>query len=299
MATKNISEIERNIDAIYQTRHVTNAMYMLSVTAMRRGMSNIGYNREYMRNVCTAVKDILEKSPDVRSTFIGSPEERQTLDTAFLVIASDKSLCGAYNQNVAAETERQLQRVKEEGRKAIVCTAGLKIEEMLRNRGVEVFKNFDGASQYPSLRHAYRIAQEIIDAYLGGLVRDVYVIFTDYVSAARQLVVTHRLLPLAVENFETVSLERPYAAQMTYEPSPEEAYGKIVRQYLQGFLYGSLCSALVCENLARMTAMQNATHSADEMLKKLEAAYNAARQLAITSELVEIAAATELIKNAI
>ncbi len=60
MATKNISEIERNIDAIYQTRHVTNAMYMLSVTAMRRGLANIGYNREYMRNVCSAVKDILE-----------------------------------------------------------------------------------------------------------------------------------------------------------------------------------------------------------------------------------------------
>lgn len=299
MATKNISEIDRNIDAIYQTRHVTNAMYMLSVTAMRRGMTNIGYNREYMRNVCTAVKDILEKSPDIRNAFIGSAEERRELDTAFFVIASDKSLCGAYNVNVAAEVERQLSRIREDGRRAIVYTAGYKIEEILKNRGIEVRKNFDGVSQYPSLMHAYRMAQEVISLFRSGCVKDVYVIFTDYVSAARQPVVTHRLLPLAVENFETVSLERPYAAQMTYVPSPEETYEKIVRQYLQGFLYGSLCSALVCENLARMTAMQSATRSADEMLQKLEAAYNAARQLQITSELTEIAAATELIKNAI
>ena len=88
-------------------------------------------------------------------------------------------------------------------------------------------------------------------------------------------------------------------AKLRRQPSPEEAYEKIVRQYLQGFLYGALCSSLVCENLARMTAMQSATHNADEMLRKLESAYNTARQLAITSELTEIAAATELIKNAI
>ena len=299
MATKNMSEIDRNIDAIYQTRHVTNAMYMLSVTAMRRGLANVGYHREYMRNVCTAVKDILEKSPDVRSAFIVNSGENDVRPAAFFVIASDKSLCGAYNQNVASEVERQLARIREDGREAIVYTAGLKIEEILRGRGVDVRKNFDGASQYPSLQHAYRMAQEIIGIFRSGDVRDVYVIFTDYVTSAFQRAVTHRLLPLAVENFEKVALERPYAAQMTYVPSPEEAYEKIVRQYLQGFLYGCLCSAQVCENLARMTAMQSATRNADEMLRKLEAAYNTARQLQITSELTEIAAATELIKNAI
>lgn len=299
MATKNISEIDRNIDAIYQTRHVTNAMYMLSVTAMRRGLANIGYNREYMRSVCTAVKDILEKSPDVRHTYIDGDGYTGKRDTAFFVIASDKSLCGAYNQNVAAETQRQLRRVQEDGREVIVYTAGLKIKEILQNRGIEVYKNFDGASQYPSLSHAYRMAQEIIDVYRCGYVQDIYVIYTDYVSASNQPVVTHRMLPLAVENFDTVSLDRPYAAQMTYVPSAEQAFDKIVRQYLQGLLYGCLCSAQVCENLARMTAMQSATRNADEMLRKLESAYNAARQLQITSELTEIAAATELIKNAI
>ena len=299
MATKNISEINRNIDAIFQTRHVTNAMYMLSVTAMRRGMASIDHNRKYMRYVCTAVKDILEKSPDVRNTFIDGDGYAGKRDTAFLVIASDKSLCGAYNQNVAGEVERQIRQVNADGREAIVYTAGLKIEEILRGRNVEVYRNFDGASQYPSLSQAYRMAQEVMDIFRCGYVQDVYVIFTDYVSASNQPVIAHRLLPLAVENFDTFTLKHPYAAQMTYVPSPEEAYEKIVRQYLQGYLYGCLCTALVCENMARMTAMQSATRNADEMLKKLSTAYNTARQLAITSELTEIAAATELIKNAI
>lgn len=299
MATKNISEIDRSIEAINQTRHVTNAMYMLSVTAMRHGLANISYSREYMRNVCSAVKDILEKSPDVHNAFIDNNANDDKSMSAFLVIASDKSLCGAYNVNVAAEVERQISRAKEKGHGVIVYTAGLKIEEILKNRGVGIHRNFDGASQYPSLQHAYRIAQEVIDIFRSGEAQNVCVIFTDYVSAAKQVVVSHRLLPLSVENFEEVSIDRPYAAQMTYVPSAEEVYEKIVRQYLQGYLYSCLCSALVCENMARMNAMQSATHNADEMLKKLEAEYNSARQVAITNELVEIAAATELIQNAI
>lgn len=296
---KNISEINRNLDAVQQTRHITNAMYMLSVTAMRKGMVQIGYNRKYMRYLCTAVKDILEKSPDVRNTFIYGDGYSGKRDAAFLVIASDKSLCGAYNQTVAAAAQREIRRVAHEGRESIVYTAGLKIAEILRNRGVEVYKNFDGASQYPTMHHAYEMAQEVIEIYRCGYVQDVYVIFTDYVSAAQQPVLCHRLLPLAAENFETVSLQQPYQAEMTYEPSPEAVFEKMVPEYLQGYLYGCLCNALVCENMARMTAMQSATHNADEMLKSLETAYNIARQQQITSELTEIAAATDLINKAI
>lgn len=296
---KNINEINRNLDAINQTRHVTNAMYMLSVTAMRKGLSDIEYNRKYMRYVCTAVKDILEKSPEIRHPYVCGNGYTGKRDSAFLVIASDKSLCGGYNVNIAGAVEEQCRKVRADGRESLLFTAGLKIGEILRARGYEVYKNYDGASQYPSMHHAYRIAHELIDVYLCGYVQDIYVIYTDYISAVEQPVVTHRLLPLAVENFDAFSLQHPYAGTMTYEPSVEAVYERMVPQYLQGYLYGCLCSALVCENMARMTAMQSATRNADEMLKKLSTAYNTARQLAITSELTEIAAATELINKAI
>jgi F-type H+-transporting ATPase subunit gamma len=166
-------------------------------------------------------------------------------------------------------------------------------------RGYGIVKNYDGASQYPSMRHAYRIAHELIDLYLYGDAADVYVLFTDYVSAADQPVVTHRLLPLKAENFERYAPAQPYEGRMTYEPSVETAYERMVMQYVQGYLYGCLCSANVCENMARMSAMQSATRNADEMLKKLETAYNTMRQLTITNELTEIAAATELINKSI
>ncbi|MBQ7542982.1 MAG: ATP synthase F1 subunit gamma [Clostridia bacterium] len=299
MAVKNINEINRDLDAIYQTRHVTNAMYMLSASAMRQGMERADYNRAYMRYVCTAVKDLLEKSPDVRNAFIDSDGYLGKHDTAFLVIASDKSLCGAYNQNVAAVVEAQLQRVRADGRETVVYTAGLKIAEILRARGVEIYRDFEGASQYPSMHHVYTIAQELIDIYRCGFVRDIYVVFTEYESAAKQSVIIHRLLPLVVENFETIPIDAPYPARMTYEPSSEEVFNKMVPQYLQGYLYGCFCSAQICENLSRMEAMQSATRNADEMIKKLTTAYNTARQLTITSELTEIAAATELIRHSV
>ena len=295
---KSINEINRNLDAVQQTRHITNAMYMLSVTAMRRGMMQIEFNRQYMRDICLAVKDILEKSPEVRNAFIHDAGTGKR-DTAILAFASDKSLCGAYNHAVAAEVRRQIDKVTADGRQAVVYTSGQKLEEILRGRGIGIYGSFDGASQVPSMHHAYVIAQEMIDIFRSGSVQDIYVLFTGYRSAAEQPVLCHRLLPLAPENFQNVALRRPYAAKMTYEPSEEAVYEKLVPEYLQGFLYGCLCSAYVCENLARMTAMQSATHNADEMLKSLETAYNTARQQIITSELTEIAAATELMNKAI
>lgn len=296
---KNVNEIIRDLDAIDQTRHVTNAMYMLSVTAMRKGLSRIDYNRRYMSYVCTAVKDILEKSPEVRHPYIHSDDYDGRQDVALLVIASDKSLCGGYNMSIVSAVETQCRAFREQGRQAVLYTAGRKAEEILRLRGYEIRKNYDGASQYPSMHHAYQIAHELIDIYLSGEAKDVYVIFTDYVSAAEQTVVIHRLLPLSVKNFDRFSLRQPYEGRMTYEPSVDEVYKRMVPQYLQGYLYGCLCSAQVCENMARMTAMQSATRNADEMLKKLETTYNDARQLNITNELTEIAAATELINKAI
>lgn len=296
---KNINEIVRNLDAIDQTRHVTSAMYMLSVTAMRKGLAQIDYNRRYMGYVCTAVKDILEKSPEVRHPYIHLGDDTGERRAALLVIASDKSLCGAYNLNIASAVAEQCRKLREEGREPLLYTAGRKIEEILRMRGYEIRKNYDGASQYPSMHHAYQISHEMIDLYLCGEAQDIYVIFTDYVSAIEQTVVMHRLLPLAVENFDRFKLRQPYEGRMTYEPSVEDVYKRMAPQYLQGYLYGCLCSAQVCENMARMTAMQSATQNADEMLKKLETAYNDARQLTITNELTEIAAATELINKAI
>ena len=296
---KNINEINRNLDAVQQTRHITNAMYMLSATAMRRGLAQIDFNRRYMRNICLAVKDIVEKSPEVRNIFTHGDGYKGQRDTAILALASDKSLCGAYNHAVAAEVQRQIGRVTAEGRETIVYTSGTRLEEILRGRNAEVYRNFDGASQSPSMYRAYTMAQEMLEIYRCGYVQDVYVLFTGYRSAAEQPVLCQRLLPLTVENFENVALRRPYEAKMTYEPSEEAVYEKLVPAYLQGFLYGCLCSAYVCENLARMTAMQSATHNADEMMKNLETAYNTARQQIITSELTEIAAATELMNKAI
>lgn len=297
--TKNISEINRNLEAIEQTRHITNAMYLLSVSAMRKSLSQVDYSHRYMRRLCASVKDVLEKSPDVRSSF--KSDEAEYLgrrDTAFFVIGSDKSLCGAYNYNIAAEVENRLHAVQDEGREAILYTAGTKLAEILKNHGVEVYKNFDGASQYPTMQQAYRIAEELIDIYKVGYVQDIYVIFTDYVSAAVQPVRVHKLLPLAVENFEDVP-SVDYSAPMTYEPSVETVFGALVSQYMQGYLYSCLCNALVCENVARMSAMQSATENADAMLKQLSTEYNTARQSAITAELTEIAAATELMQHAI
>lgn len=286
---ENISELKQHLRAIEQTRQISNAMYLLSTSRMKQSMQNIDYNLAYMRKLRATIKDIISKTKHNMLTdpFIELTAGGKAL---FFVITSDKGLCGGYNStvfNLAMDKMREYE-------KPVVYSYGHKGTEMFLNHGITPDDSMYGASQRPSLYSARALGERIVELYDDCAVSEVYIVYTEYVNSAVQRPVCKRVLPLLRRDFDDVEYENKYLADVLYEPDLQTVFDRMVPQYIIGMMYDIMMQSAASENAARMTAMQNATKNADEMIAKLGAQINAARQLMITNEITEIAAAADI-----
>jgi len=288
------AEIKNHIKAIKQTRQITAAMYLLSASRMRQTIKRIEYNLVYMQRLRSTLKDILHHAGgQLGHVYLSGHKKVKT--RLFIVISSDKGLCGSYNHQILSFAQKQIQSLSDADSKLAVI--GIMGEEYFRRQGIEPDILWRGVIQNPSMYNARRMTEILCEAYGSGSVDEVYVIYTQYKNAMAQEPVMHRLLPLQEEDFRDVSMEYNYAGDILFEPSPEEVFGKLVPQFLIASLFNILIQASTSEHASRTTAMQTATANADEMIEKLEREYNTQRQLQITAELTEIAAATENIRG--
>lgn len=287
----NANEIKQHLKAVEQTRKITNAMYLLSTSRMKKAMQSIDFNLFYLERMRTTIKDILSKTKNNNLTnkFI---EERENGSAVFVVVSSDKGLCGGYNSSVV---NLALEKMKEH-ENPMVISLGIIGDRLFKNHNIEPAYSWYGASQHPTLNLAGQVASKLIELFLTNDYREVYLVYTEYVSSAVQTPCVKRLLPLLKEDFQDINFESDKYAQPIYEPSVESVFEQIVYQYVTGFMYDIFMQSAVSENIARMNAMQSATKNADEMIEQLSKELNAARQLQITNEITEIAAATELQK---
>ncbi len=286
---KNMSEIRHNIRSVEETRQVTNAMFLLSTSRMKRALQQIGHNQQYMRTVRAAIRNILAHMPG-EHPYMAYPGGGDHYP-AFLVIASDKGLCGAYNQNV---TRFALQKLRAfDDYPVHVCTVGEHATHALTVGGYQPDVAFSGAAQRPDTYYSRATAEHFIQYFNEGRITSLRIIYTHYITQLRQEPRCLKLLPVQETDF-TAEEALPDGDQMLLEPSADALFGQAIPQYLVGMIYDCLHQALCSEQICRMNAMQNATKNADEMLQKLQLQYNTVRQLAITNEITEIAAATEL-----
>ena len=286
---ENISELKQHLNAIEQTRQISNAMYLLSTSRMKQSMQNIDYNLAYMRKLRATIKDIISKTKhnSLTDPFMELTEGGKAL---FFVITSDKGLCGGYN---SAVFNLAISKIREYY-KTVVYSYGYKGTEMFLNHGITPDDSMYGASQKPSLYSARALGERIVELYDDCEVSEVYIVYTEYVNSAVQRPVCKRVLPLLRRDFDDVEYENKYLADVLYEPDLQTVFDRMVPQYIIGMMYDILMQSAASENAARMTAMQNATKNADEMIARLSAQINAARQLIITNEITEIAAATDI-----
>ncbi|MBE6688361.1 MAG: ATP synthase F1 subunit gamma [Ruminococcaceae bacterium] len=284
---RNLSAIRHEAKAVEQTRQITNAMYLLSTSRMKKAMQVIDYNQMYMRRIRAAVKDILRMSTSVHHHYVEDTGKR----AAYLVISADKSMCGAYNFNVVDCAVKSMSRHEVT---PFISNVGICGNEMLKAKGFEVDTDWLGASQKPSLYYARQIAEHLIQLYDSDEISEIYVVYTKYVNSVVQKAECIKLLPLSLDIFDDVNIEYNYDTQVLYSPSPMEVFDTMVPQYCIGMVYGFLNHASASEHAARMTSMQSATHNADSMIEELNFEYNTARQSAITAEITEIASAVEI-----
>ncbi len=294
MSTTN--EIKQHLKAVEQTRQITNAMYLLSTSRMKKAMQHVDFNLFYLKRLRTTMKDILSKTKnnDLTNRFI---EDNRKGTAIFVVVTSDKGLCGGYNSAVVKLAKEKLDEYKDypDDDYPVVVSLGLAGDKMLREKGIVPVYSWYGASQHPTMNLASQVSEKLIGLYLTDDFHEVYVVYTEFQSGAVQIPKCVRLLPLLRRDFVDLESEGDKHAEMIFEPSIDVVFDQLVYQYVTGFMFDVFMQSAASENIARMNAMQNATRNADEMIKQLSTELNAARQLQITNEITEISAVTNMV----
>ncbi len=285
-----ISDVRQRLAAIAQTRQITNAMYLMSSTRMRRETQRVRYAKEYYNRLRSAVLDIMDNSHSITHPYLTEHDGERA---AFLVVAGDKGLCGSYNSDVLKFA------LDEMGRHDVrfVETVGRIATLSLRRNGIEPDVEDLGAAHQPSLKVARSIVENLFMLYDNGDVDRVYIIFTSFINAASSKPVCLKLLPLDLDAFSDMKAEKHFSADMLYEPSPKAVFDSLVPQCAIGLVFAALVQSSASEHSARMNAMRSATDNADEMSRKLQHEYQTLRQLSITNEIIEITSGAEGIKH--
>jgi F-type H+-transporting ATPase subunit gamma len=281
-----MSDIRFHIKSVKQTRQITNAMHLVSAARVRKAMRGIEQNRAYFTRAFAAMKDIRSHPNGCCHPYITHREGAGK--AAYIVIAGEKGLSGSYNNDVLA--------VADEGLKTHDVThifaVGMMAAAHLRKYKAPLDENFVHIAEKPSINTVRRLTGIIMDLYDAKEIDEVHVVYTRFVNSLTHEPIDVKLLPIELCDFCTPDeMQHEERGEMLYEPSPDEVFHALVPQYIIGYLYGALVHSYASENYACMTAMENATRSADEMIEKLTQQYHSVRQLSITNELSEIVSA--------
>ena len=284
----NTKEIQDRIKSINDTLKITNAMYMISSSKLKKSKKMLSDTEPYFFTLQSEMSRILRHIPDISSIYFKTNEDKDAADkkVGYIVITADKGLAGSYNHNVLKIAQEQLEKNPNHS----LFVLGELGRHYFEQRGIEIEKQFHYTVQNPTLNRARNISEEIIELYRKGELDEVYIIYTSMINAIQEETQIEQLLPLKKADFNIqipVDFKRE---ELALKPSPEVVMDRIVADYIVGFVYGALVESFSCEQNARMMAMEAASKSAKDMLHDLDIQYNRARQAAITQEITEVIA---------
>ncbi len=281
-------EIQDRMRSIKDTLKITNAMYMISSSKLKKSKKMLADTEPYFYTLQSEMSRILRHLPDMNSIYFKTnaeiPERKRK--AGYIVITADKGLAGSYNHNILKLAEEELEK-RDDYKLFVLGELG---RHYFEQKGINIDKQFHFVVQDPSLSRARRIAEDLLKLYHENQLDELYIIYTTMVNAMQEAAQVAQLLPLKKTDFKIpVPIDIPLE-RLALKPSAEEVMDHIVPNYVVGFVYGALVEAFSCEQNARMMAMEGATNSAKQMLKELDIEYNRARQAAITQEITEVIA---------
>ncbi len=213
---------------------------------------------------------------------------REIKKTCYIIVTSNRGLCGSFNANVIKLAEEELAR--SEGT-PIVVAIGTKGKEYFEKRGYSIYSEYVAPPENISFLETRQISKPILDMYVAGEIDKIELIYTSYASSLEQDAKTVTLLPFDPEI--DPEMYGSFDRDVEYEPSVEEVFNYLIPKYVEIMIYGAVISSATCEHAARRMAMENATDNAREMLGELSLFYNRARQAAITNEIIEVVSGSD------
>ena len=287
MAGAGIKEIKNRIGSVQSTKQVTKAMELVSSSKMRKAKDRALASRPYFNTMYETVKDIASNTRGVRDPFL---KQREVKNKCYIVIAGDRGLAGGYNSNIFKLTTAHM-----DGKQEKVMTVGKKATEFFQKRGYDIVAAEESVEKcdYDS---TLALANQAMDLYKKGEIDELYICYTEFISALSQEPKIVKLLPVTIDNTNTEKEVKKGKAAVQYLPSADAVLGYVLPKYVSGSVYGAIAESFASEQSARRNAMKSASDNADEMLSTLELSYNRARQSAVTQEITEIVGGVEALK---
>lgn len=303
----NLKDIRRRIASVKSTQKITRAMKMVAGARLNRAQQRISAIRPYAVATGKVLAEVTNRSAsdddssaaDVDHPLLARRPEKSLL---FVVITSDRGLCGAFNSSILRHAERLWHENAARGVKVQFAVIGRKGREYLSRRGAPILQVFEKVWDDLSLEQARNVARLVLRPLLSGEVDAVYLVYNEFKSAMTQRVTAEALFPLAQDASAAPSApdghgEAPAELDFLFEPNKEALLERLVPMYVEITLLRALLESMASELGARMTAMDSATKNAADMIAKLTLKYNRARQAAITTELMEIIGGAEALNS--
>jgi F-type H+-transporting ATPase subunit gamma len=311
----NLKAIRDRIDSVKNTKKITEAMRLVAAAKVRRAQEQVTATRPFADRLAQVLYG-LQTRMQFEDANLPLLRKREVKSVALLVISGDRGLCGGYNSSVIKRAEQRSQELKASGIDYKFVLVGRKATQYFQRRDQPISASFVNLEQVPTAAEASKIADELLSLFLSESVDRVELIYTKFASLVSSRPVVQTLLPLDPQGLEVVDdeifrlttrggtfvVERevidnptpaPFPKDMIFEQDPAQILDALLPLYLNNQLLRALQESSASELAARMTAMNNASDNAKELIRSLTLTYNKARQAAITQEILEVVGGAE------
>lgn len=274
-------EIKGKISSIKNTQKITNAMEMVAASKMKKAQDRMASGRPYADNMLKVIGHIANGNLEYRHPYL---EEREVKRVGYIVISTDRGLCGGLNTNEFKLVTQEIQKWQQQDVEVSFAALGSKACGFFNRFGGELLAAESGLGDAPKSSDVVGVVGAMLDAYDNGKLDRVFLVFNKFVNTMTQQPVINQLLPLPKAEEEDYKHRWDYV----YEPDPKPILEALMVRYIESQVYQGVVENAASEQAARMVAMKAATDNAGNLIDDLQLVYNKARQAAITQEISEI-----------
>ncbi len=274
-------EIRGKIKSVKNTQKITRAMEMVAASKMRKAQERMQATRPYAEKMRNVIGHLAYAHPEYKHPYL---KERDAKRVGFIIISTDRGLCGGLNTNLFKAAVRALRESRDGGLEIEVATIGNKAEQFFKRIKANLVGHIGHLGDAPKITDLIGTVKIMLDAYNEGRIDRLYLVHNDFVSTMTQAPRTLQLLPIQPVEDESLKHHWDYL----YEPEAKDVLDELLMRYVESLVYQGVVENLACEQAARMVAMKAASDNAGDIIDDLQLIYNKARQAAITQEISEI-----------
>ncbi len=279
----NEKEIRSKIRSVQNMRKITKAMEMVAASKIRKAQAQMEASRPYAERIRRVVGHLSHANPDYRHPWL---VEREIKRVGFIIISTDRGLCGGLNVNMFKRVIGELQQWRDKDVEVDLALVGAKAVQFFRRLGGNVVGTASHLGDKPHVNDLIGSIKIMLDAYSEGEIDRVFLVHNEFVSTMSQQPEVKTILPVSAIDLGEETLQDHW--DYIYEPSALELLDDVLMRYIESQVYRGAVENFACEMAAKMVAMKSATDNAGDIIDNLQLAYNKARQAAITQEISEI-----------